>query len=171
MRPWVLLAGPLAVELISAQISNGRVSQGLLDGRSHRCPSVFVRPPFCSLLDRHGDSRGVRCQCFSTEFYCEFARPVAGFFGCAAPYGAGGQLHLQCESPQGLTPMMPTQQNRPWTEEEERRLLEMRTAGRSIRSISAALKRSSGAINARISILRARARRGTEAGSTISNDR
>lgn len=45
--------------------------------------------------------------------------------------------------------------NRNWTEEEERRLLELHDAGRSHRSIAAALKRSKAAVHARISKLRA----------------
>lgn len=44
---------------------------------------------------------------------------------------------------------MAGKQNRPWTEEDDHRLLELRAAGRSAASISAALKRSAGAIKAR----------------------
>jgi DNA-binding transcriptional MerR regulator len=45
-----------------------------------------------------------------------------------------------------------------WTPEDDRRLLELRRAGRSAVSISAALKRSKGSVNARLSILRALAK-------------
>jgi hypothetical protein len=45
-----------------------------------------------------------------------------------------------------------------WTPEDDRRLLELRATGRSTVSISAALKRSSGAVISRLSILRARAK-------------
>jgi len=48
--------------------------------------------------------------------------------------------------------------HRPWTAEDDRRLLELRAAGRSAVSISAALKRSGGAVISRLSILRARAK-------------
>ena len=44
---------------------------------------------------------------------------------------------------------MTRKQNSSWTAEEERRLLEMKAAGRSAFSIGAALHRSPGAINAR----------------------
>ena len=49
---------------------------------------------------------------------------------------------------------MAEKQNRPWTEEDDRRLLEMRAAGRSTVSIAAALKRSAGAIHGRLSVVR-----------------
>ena len=49
-------------------------------------------------------------------------------------------------------------QNKPWTEEDDRRLMEMRAAGRSIRSLAAALRRSAGAVTGRISVLRSRRR-------------
>ena len=45
--------------------------------------------------------------------------------------------------------------NRNWTEEEDRRLLELHDAGRSALSIAAALKRSKAAVQTRISKLRA----------------
>ena len=48
--------------------------------------------------------------------------------------------------------------NRPWTEEDDRRLIELKAAGRTAVSISAALKRSSGAVTARLSVLRVRQR-------------
>ena len=47
-----------------------------------------------------------------------------------------------------------------WTAEEDRRLLELRAAGRSSISIAAALKRSLKAVNGRLSFLRARQRQG-----------
>jgi len=43
-----------------------------------------------------------------------------------------------------------------WTEEDDRRLLELRAAGRSTISISAALRRSKGAVISRIGLLKAR---------------
>jgi hypothetical protein len=49
--------------------------------------------------------------------------------------------------------IMPAQQNKPWTEEDDRRLIKMRAAGRSMASISAALKRSAGAVAGRIGAL------------------
>jgi hypothetical protein len=42
-----------------------------------------------------------------------------------------------------------------WTTEDDRRLLELRAAGRSSISIGVALKRSSRAVNSRLSLLRA----------------
>ena len=45
-----------------------------------------------------------------------------------------------------------------WTEEDDRRLLELRASGRSSISIAAALKRSTKAIDRRLSDLRARIR-------------
>jgi uncharacterized protein (DUF2252 family) len=44
---------------------------------------------------------------------------------------------------------MTLNQNRSWTEEDDRRLLEMKAAGRSGVSIAAALKRSAGAVHSR----------------------
>jgi hypothetical protein len=44
---------------------------------------------------------------------------------------------------------------RRWTQEDDRRLLELRAAGRSAISISAALRRSRGAVISRLSVLRA----------------
>jgi hypothetical protein len=62
---------------------------------------------------------------------------------------------------------MNTKQHTSWTDEEERRLLELRAAGRSMISISAALKRSASAIRGRLTMMRARKRAekstGTEA--------
>jgi hypothetical protein len=37
---------------------------------------------------------------------------------------------------------VPIQQNKPWTDEDDRRLMELQAAGRSIASVSAALRRS-----------------------------
>jgi uncharacterized protein (DUF2252 family) len=51
---------------------------------------------------------------------------------------------------------MTANRNRPWTEDDDRRLLELKAAGRSAVSISAALKRSAGAIEGRASLIRAR---------------
>ena len=51
-----------------------------------------------------------------------------------------------------------------WTEEDDRRLLEMRAAGRSSVSIGNALKRSAQAVDGRLAILRARARSSAIAG-------
>jgi hypothetical protein len=45
-----------------------------------------------------------------------------------------------------------------WTQEDDRRLLELRASGRSVVSMAAALKRSKGAIRARLNILRALAK-------------
>jgi hypothetical protein len=45
---------------------------------------------------------------------------------------------------------------RPWTDEDDRRLLELRAAGRSALSISVALRRTASAVAGRISILRQR---------------
>jgi uncharacterized protein (DUF2252 family) len=49
---------------------------------------------------------------------------------------------------------MAEKQNRPWTEEDDRRLLELKAAGRSAVSIAAALKRSPGAIHGRLGAIR-----------------
>jgi hypothetical protein len=65
---------------------------------------------------------------------------------------------------------MPTQQNKPWTEEDDRLLMEMRAAGRSTFSICAALKRSSGAVKARIAVVRARVQAQANAGAINSTD-
>jgi hypothetical protein len=48
---------------------------------------------------------------------------------------------------------MARNQNRIWSEEDDRRLLEMKAAGRSGVSIAAALRRSAGAVHARVSKL------------------
>jgi hypothetical protein len=56
---------------------------------------------------------------------------------------------------------MVAKQNKTWTEEEEKRLMELRSEGRSVASIAAALKRSSGAVVGRLGRIRARARRGS----------
>lgn len=53
---------------------------------------------------------------------------------------------------------MTANKNRPWTEEDERRLLALKAAGRSAVSISAALKRSAGAVEGRLSVIRTRQR-------------
>ena len=51
---------------------------------------------------------------------------------------------------------MPLKQNRPWTEEEDRRLLQLKAAGRSAISIAVALKRSTGGVEGRLSVMRAK---------------
>ena len=48
--------------------------------------------------------------------------------------------------------------NRPWTAEDDRRLLELRATGRSSRSIGVALRRSAKAVDDRLRILRRRDR-------------
>jgi hypothetical protein len=45
-----------------------------------------------------------------------------------------------------------------WTEEDDRRLLQLRSAGKSVLSIGLALKRSSSAIEGRLGVLKAKAR-------------
>lgn len=62
---------------------------------------------------------------------------------------------------------MTANKNRPWTEEDDRRLLELKAAGRSAVSISAALKRSAGAIEGRASIIRARERAKDAGGEAV----
>jgi hypothetical protein len=47
---------------------------------------------------------------------------------------------------------------RRWTQEDDRRLFELRAAGRSAVSISAVMKRTAGAVEGRLSILRALAK-------------
>ena len=49
---------------------------------------------------------------------------------------------------------MALKRNRPWTPDDDHRLLEMRAAGRPTFSIVAALNRSAAAVGARLSILR-----------------
>jgi hypothetical protein len=46
--------------------------------------------------------------------------------------------------------------NKPWTKDEERRLVELRASGKSCVLIAAALKRTARAVNSRMSILRKR---------------
>jgi hypothetical protein len=65
---------------------------------------------------------------------------------------------------------VPLQQNKSWTEEDDRRLIEMRAAGRSIPSVAAALKRSSGAVSGRIAVLRTKARAEAKAGQVVFKD-
>jgi hypothetical protein len=48
--------------------------------------------------------------------------------------------------------------NRPWTDEEDRRLLQLRAAGRSVISVAVALRRSAGAVGGRLNVLSKRAR-------------
>jgi len=49
--------------------------------------------------------------------------------------------------------------NTKWTEEDDRRLLQLRSAGKSALSIGLALRRSSSAIEGRLGVLKARAAR------------
>ena len=65
---------------------------------------------------------------------------------------------------------MPFQRNKPWTEADDRRLIEMRAAGRSIASLSAALRRSAGAVSGRIAVLRSRAKAAASAGRISSEN-
>jgi hypothetical protein len=48
--------------------------------------------------------------------------------------------------------------NRPWTAEDDHRLLELRATGRSSRSIGVALRRSAKAVDGRLRVLRKRDR-------------
>ena len=48
--------------------------------------------------------------------------------------------------------------NRPWTDEEDRRLLQLRAAARSVISVAVALRRSAGAVGGRLGLLSKRAR-------------
>ncbi len=50
---------------------------------------------------------------------------------------------------------------RPWTAEEDRRLLELRASGRSAISIAVVLKRRAGAVRSRLTILRQRQKEAT----------
>ena len=52
-----------------------------------------------------------------------------------------------------------------WTEEEERRLLEMEAAGKSTGSMSKTFERSMEAVLSRLRLLRARAHSGAEGGA------
>lgn len=52
---------------------------------------------------------------------------------------------------------MPLNRNRPWTANEDKRLLELQASGRSIMLIAAALKRSQAAVDGRLYVLRRRA--------------
>jgi hypothetical protein len=64
---------------------------------------------------------------------------------------------------------MTANKNRPWTEEEERRLLALKAAGRSAVSISAALRRWAGAVEGRLSAIRARERMAKKADETAGS--
>jgi uncharacterized protein (DUF2252 family) len=66
---------------------------------------------------------------------------------------------------------MAANKNRPWSEDDDRRLLELKAAGRSAVSISAALKRSASAIEGRASFIRARERLPRDAGSETERSR
>ncbi len=63
---------------------------------------------------------------------------------------------------------MAFKQNKPWTEDDDRKLVELKAAGRSAISISAALRRSAGAIEGRLSVIRARERAAKVAASNAS---
>jgi len=65
---------------------------------------------------------------------------------------------------------VPIQQNKPWTKEDDRRLLDMQAAGRSIPSLAAALKRSAGAVTGRIAALRSRAKVEAKGGPDVSEE-
>ena len=67
--------------------------------------------------------------------------------------------------------LMTANKNRPWSEDDDHRLLELKAAGRSAVSISAALKRSAGAIEGRASFIRARERLTRDAGSETARSR
>src|SRR5712671_3964820 len=56
-----------------------------------------------------------------------------------------------------------------WTQEDARRLLELHAVGRSPVSISAALRRSRGAVVSRITLLRALAKSPQTAGSNVQD--
>ena len=66
--------------------------------------------------------------------------------------------------------IVPARQNKPWTEEDDRRLTEMRAVGKSTFNMCAALKRSAAAIKARIAILRARVQARAEASVSITKE-
>jgi hypothetical protein len=53
---------------------------------------------------------------------------------------------------------MARKSNTKWSEEDDRRLLELRSAGKSILSIGLALRRSSSAIEGRLGVLKAKGR-------------
>jgi hypothetical protein len=53
---------------------------------------------------------------------------------------------------------MARQSNTKWTEEDDRRLIELRSAGKSILSIGLALRRSSSAIEGRLGVLKSKGR-------------
>ena len=53
---------------------------------------------------------------------------------------------------------MARKSNMKWTEEDDRRLLQLRSAGKSNLSIGLALKRSTSAIQGRLGVLKAKAR-------------
>jgi hypothetical protein len=57
---------------------------------------------------------------------------------------------------------------RPWSVDDDRRLLELRATGRSSRSIGVALKRSSKAVDDRLRILRQRDREDESTASDVS---
>jgi len=66
-----------------------------------------------------------------------------------------GIHYLRCH---GLSAARMTKLRRPWTEEEERRLLEMARLDKSKHLIAAALKRSTSAVKGRLKFLRDRER-------------
>ena len=79
--------------------------------------------------------------------------------------------HLNPGSVGGMGKLIvPTQRNKPWTEEDDRLLMEMRATGRSTFSMCAALKRSAGAIKGRVAILRVHIRASADAIPTTLKD-
>ena len=66
---------------------------------------------------------------------------------------------------------MARKSNTKWTEEDDRRLLELRAAGRSALSIGLALRRSSSAIEGRLGVLKTRSRGIKSEPLTPSNSR
>jgi hypothetical protein len=62
---------------------------------------------------------------------------------------------------------MARNRNKPWSEEDDRRLLEMRAAGRSAISMGLVVRRSAGAVEGRLSTLRAREKAKTKADENV----
>jgi hypothetical protein len=63
---------------------------------------------------------------------------------------------------------VPANSNNKWTPMEDKRLLELQAAGKSIFSMAAAFRRSIGSVRGRISVLRARERFASNPGATQS---
>jgi|EndMetStandDraft_5_1072996.scaffolds.fasta_scaffold66427_1 hypothetical protein len=66
---------------------------------------------------------------------------------------------------------MARKSNTKWTEEDDRRLLELRAVGKSALSIGLALRRSASAIEGRLGVLKAKARGRASESSTPINGR